>query len=249
MSRWWRAYDEAVDDPKLILLTDKQHRAWFNLCCITSQNGGVLPPLQVIAVKLRMTVDKAKDMVAQLAALKLIDHDGNGVFAPHNWSGRQFQSDVSTERVKRFRNGKRNVAPTVSETPPDTDSETDNRNRPEATASGARKRATRLTAEWWPSLEDVNYAIAKGLDEKRTSLEAEKFRNYWTAKSGSQAAKLDWHATWQNWIINAAERTGGPQNGQRQQSLGDLAREIAGEVREREFEASSGRPLDHVGRR
>ena len=43
MGHWWRAYDECVDDPKLCLLTDKQHRAWFNLCCITSQAGGTLP--------------------------------------------------------------------------------------------------------------------------------------------------------------------------------------------------------------
>lgn len=93
MSRWWRAYDEAVDDPKLILLTDKQHRAWFNLCCITSQNGGTLPALAVIAVKLRTSPDKARGIVAELVALGLVDNDGNGVFAPHNWNARQYKSD------------------------------------------------------------------------------------------------------------------------------------------------------------
>jgi hypothetical protein len=138
MSRhlWWRAYDEAVDDPKLILLTDKQHRAWFNLCCITSQSGGKLPAIAVVAVKLRTSPDKARGIVAELVALGLIDGDGNGVFAPHNWSGRQFQSDVSTDRVKRFRQQRRNVSSAVSETPP----ETENRNRyrgSEAYASAA----------------------------------------------------------------------------------------------------------------
>lgn len=122
MSRWWRAYDEAVDDPKLILLTDKQHRAWFNLCCITSRNGGTLPALQVIAVKLRMSSGKAKDMVAQLAALGLIDHDAAGIFAPHNWNGRQYKSDVTdptnAQRQKRYRNGRKTVTPTVTVTPP-----------------------------------------------------------------------------------------------------------------------------------
>lgn len=116
--RWWRAYDEAVDDPKLILLSDKQFRAWFNLCCVCSQNGGELPPTPVIAVKLRMTADKAKSAVAELAALGLVDVDGDSV-TMHNWSGRQFQSDLSTERVKRFRKQKRNVSPAVSETPPE----------------------------------------------------------------------------------------------------------------------------------
>lgn len=28
---------------------------------------------------------------------------------------------------------------------------------------------------------------------------AGKFRNYWVAKSGKDATKVDWCATWQNW--------------------------------------------------
>jgi hypothetical protein len=39
--------------------------------------------------------------------------------------------------------------------------------------------------------------------------ETEKFINYWTAKSGRDATKLDWVLTWKNWIINAAERSPG----------------------------------------
>lgn len=120
-SRWWRAYDEAVDDPKLCLLTDKQHRAWFNLCCITSQNGGKLPAMAAVAFKLRMTVDKTRSMVAELVALGLVDMDETGTAAPHNWGERQFQSDTSTERVKRFRERPRNVSSAVSETPPETE--------------------------------------------------------------------------------------------------------------------------------
>ena len=121
MSRWWRAYDEAVDDPKLCLLTDKQHRAWFNLCCITSQNGGKLPAMAAVAFKLRMTIDRAKAIVAELVALGLVDMDDVGTAAPHNWNARQYKSDVSTERVKRFRNAERNVSETPNETPPETE--------------------------------------------------------------------------------------------------------------------------------
>lgn len=28
---------------------------------------------------------------------------------------------------------------------------------------------------------------------------AGKFRNHWVAKSGKDATKIDWYATWQNW--------------------------------------------------
>lgn len=120
MSRWWRAYDEAVDDPKLQKLKPELFKAWFNLCCITSQNNGCLPDMDAIAFKLRCSTSKARAMVVELRAAGLIDNDDDGL-RPHNWSGRQFQSDGSTERVKRFRQQKRNVSSTVSETPPDTE--------------------------------------------------------------------------------------------------------------------------------
>lgn len=107
MSRWWRAYDEAVDDPKLCLLTDKQHRAWFNVCCITSQNGGRLPPMADVAFKMRITTAKAKAIVAELIALALVDMGDDGTAAPHNWHLRQFKSDVTdptaAARMRRYR--------------------------------------------------------------------------------------------------------------------------------------------------
>ena len=40
-------------------------------------------------------------------------------WAPHNWAKRQYKSDTSTERVKRFRNAQRNNV----ETPPESDTE------------------------------------------------------------------------------------------------------------------------------
>jgi hypothetical protein len=122
MSHWWRAHDEAIDDPKLCLLSDRAHRAWFNLCCLTSASGGTLPEMKVIALKFRMSGSKAGAVVDELRKAGLLDEDGVGM-RPHNWSGRQFKSDVSTERVQRFRKQGRNVSSTVSETPPDTDTE------------------------------------------------------------------------------------------------------------------------------
>lgn len=37
-------------------------------------------------------------------------------------------------------------------------------------------------------------------------METEKFTNYWRAKAGKDATKLDWPATWRNWMMGAAER-------------------------------------------
>ena len=37
--------------------------------------------------------------------------------------------------------------------------------------------------------------------------EAAAFTDYWHAKAGANALKLDWQATWRNWCRNAAGRT------------------------------------------
>lgn len=203
MSRWWRAYDEALHDPKLLALSDKMHRVWFQLLCVASKHGGTLPAMSIIALELRLSTHKAAEYITALVMAGLIDKMETGAFAPHNWPKRQFQSDVSTDRVKRFRKHKRNVSSAVSETPPETEAETDTSLR-----SVARKRAERLPSDWVPSPEDLEFAQSKALSLPDAKIEADKFRNYWTAKSGKDAAKLDWPATWRNWILNAIERRG-----------------------------------------
>lgn len=44
-------------------------------------------------------------------------------------------------------------------------------------------------------------------------VETEKFINYWQAKTGKDATKLDWVATWRNWMLTAGERTPARSNG------------------------------------
>jgi hypothetical protein len=123
MTHWWRAYDDAIDHPKLLKLSDTMHRAWFTLQCIASANGGVLPPAADIAVRLRLKPSKVALWIAELVKAKLIDNQ-DGVFRPHNWDDRQFISDSSTERVKRHRDKKRNVSPAVTRNVSDTFHET-----------------------------------------------------------------------------------------------------------------------------
>jgi hypothetical protein len=65
------------------------------------------------------------------------------------------------------------------------------------------KRATRLPQGWMPPAEDID-AMKARFPNVDLSTEHEKFCNYWHAKSGQQATKLDWPATWRNWIIKAA---------------------------------------------
>lgn len=118
---WLRLYDEVVDDPKVQQLPLLLFRAWINCLCIAKKNGGSLPEMRDVAYRLHVTETRAEALVKELVTAELFELDGSGSFTPHNWHGRQFQSDVSTDRVKRFRNAQRNVSETKNETGDETD--------------------------------------------------------------------------------------------------------------------------------
>jgi hypothetical protein len=118
-------------------------------------------------------------------------------------------------------------------------------------------RGTRLPVDWEPSAADLAYA-ADRLSPHRVSIEVERFRNFWTAKSGAGAAKKDWPATWRNWVLSASERYGhggnpsphprtnppsGPAPASRSPILAGMARLSQRRAAERDAEAS-GREMD-----
>lgn len=134
MSRWFRVYDDLVDDPKVQRLSPDLFKALVNLWCLASKNDGALPAAEDIGFKLRMPLEKVKKVIAALHDADLIETDETGL-RPHNWSGRQFKSDVSNERVKRHRQRRCNVTLDVTATPPDTESEAETERKKDAAPS------------------------------------------------------------------------------------------------------------------
>ncbi|WP_208434673.1 DUF1376 domain-containing protein [Bartonella taylorii] len=83
-------------------------------------------------------------------------------------------------------------------------------------------RGCRLPEDFEP---DYDFAIAEGLPPERVKVEIAKFRDYWTAKSGKDATKIDWQATWRNWVRNSknykqGENYGTQANSQTEQQRG-----------------------------
>jgi uncharacterized protein YdaU (DUF1376 family) len=66
-------------------------------------------------------------------------------------------------------------------------------------------RATRLSADWEPSDELIAFMRRErpDLNPVHTVM---RFCNFWQAKSGKDATKLDWDKTFQNWVL--AEKEG-----------------------------------------
>lgn len=148
MTHWWRAYDDAIDNPKLLKLSDAMHRAWFTLQCVASANGGVLPPTGDIAVRLRLKPAKVAEWITKLVQAKLMDND-DGVFRPHNWDDRQFKTDGSdptnAQRQKRFRERHRNGSNGVtSNASNDVTNKRPEQNRPDSEAEHSRADAREL---------------------------------------------------------------------------------------------------------
>jgi hypothetical protein len=121
---WFRMYDSVLDDPKVQLLSPETFRGWVNVLCLAKRNGGTMPPMRDTAFMLRISEPEATALINTLLGAGLLD-DADGTISPHNWRGRQYESDTSTERVKRFRKRFSNVSHDVSETPPETETETD----------------------------------------------------------------------------------------------------------------------------
>jgi hypothetical protein len=51
------------------------------------------------------------------------------------------------------------------------------------------------------------WAEDQDFDQALIMREAAKFPDYWAGISGAKGVKLDWSATWRNWIRTAAQRT------------------------------------------
>lgn len=124
MSQWFRMYAEVLDDPKVQRLSGDDFKGWVNLLCLTAKHDGVLPNLEDIAFALRIDLKRAQKLVDRLIAAVLIVPEGSAI-KPNKWDQRQYKSDVSTDRVKRFRERSKKQPETETETPPESETETE----------------------------------------------------------------------------------------------------------------------------
>jgi len=63
------------------------------------------------------------------------------------------------------------------------------------------KRGSRLAQDWFLSKSMGDWATQErpDLDVRQV---AEQFKDYWVAQAGQKGVKLDWDATWRNWVRN-----------------------------------------------
>lgn len=153
---WFRLYTETVDDEKLRLLAFEDR--WHFIALLCCKGSGLLDSgdddsllRRKLAVKLGLSPRELEEVARRLAEVGLIDFDN---FQPLAWDDRQFKSDSSTERVRKYRERVKqsgNVSVTAQETDTDTEEEREAR-------KPARTHAVQFST-WLKSLPEGEDAI------------------------------------------------------------------------------------------
>ena len=125
-------------------------------------------------------------------------------------NARERMRDVRERRSRTFANVQNGSEPPPAYTTPP-------REKPKKVSLS---RGTRLPADWQPDLDDCAYAVERGLDPPTLTTD---FCDYWHARAGPGAVKVDWKATWRRWCRTASERksSGGQTHGRRHGSVLD----------------------------
>lgn len=188
---WIKLHRDLLDNYEYHLLPTASRALAPCLWLLASEydHGAIPADWCLVAFRLRMT---AKDV--ESAVTPLID---SGFFiASSPLAGCKQSACLETETYK---------------------AETETEKHLSAAEAPAKKtsaaKGERLSVDW--SLPDdwKSDAIAAGVPVGAVDLEGSKFRDYWVAKTGKDATKHDWQATWRNWCRNAVARTYRPTQG------------------------------------
>lgn len=134
---WFRFYVEAVHDRKLRRLPPAER--WLWVATLAAARQSPIPGALMVSVREPMTFDDLADFAGvplevverafpRFEQSEMVEHDQNlGAWAVKNWADRQYESDTSTERVRKSRSLERSngVTGTFVVTPPETEAETD----------------------------------------------------------------------------------------------------------------------------
>jgi len=181
MSRWFRLYDEMLDDPKAQRLPPQDFKIWINLLCLASRNDGKLPCISDIAFALRISENDAVTVVERLHIAGLIDKRNGGPdgfrYSPHGWDKRQYKSDNSADRVKKHRekrNGECNVSCNVTETAPDTETDTETETDKKDMSSDDDRVSVKDIVEAWNELAEAKglAKVVRVTDSRRKQIQA-----------------------------------------------------------------------------
>jgi hypothetical protein len=220
---WWFKFDFKAwrSDPQLGMCSMTAQGVWINAICAMMESdsaelSGTIPELCRVIGCFPDELEPAIEELERTGAADVTRRNGCVTLVSRRLK-KELTSKVSnTLRQQNFRRNAR-VTPMSHDRVRVRDRVRD-REEQEATLSmgpasdlaETPKRGSRLS-ENFAITEDMRaWAQEKGV---RVDLlrETEKFCNYYRAKGGQKGVRLDWAATWRNWILKAEEYNNGRQ--------------------------------------
>jgi hypothetical protein len=111
---------------------------------------------------------------------------------------------------------------------------TDHEQSKRAGSPKSSARGSRIPSNWTPTPKDYAFASSEGMTREEINREADRFRDHWKSAPGSKGCKLDWEATWRNWVRSDFRKRNGSgagnasRNGSRTEAFDRLAERLQG---------------------
>lgn len=156
--QWFRLYHRMIDDEKLRLLAFEDRWHFVALLCLKADGLLDEPESNLkqrkLAVKLGVQQRELDEIKRRLSEVGLIDDD----MQPVAWDDLQYQSDTSTQRVRKYREKTKarqpetpcNVSRNVSVTVQDTDTDTDITSSLRSDVSSKSDFDSEFEKQFWP---------------------------------------------------------------------------------------------------
>lgn len=215
---WFRWYNGSVSDPKFQLVAKRSGASvaevvavWALLleCASASTDRGNpgAPDFEAIDCALGLADGRAEVIFKAMQDRALIDPQSGRICAWEKRQPKRERDDPNAyERVKAYRERKRHETPSNASDATCNAKDTLEERRGEKREREAR--AMRLPDDWSPSREETRFALETQAtwDLAYVVVVGEKFRDYWRAQPGAKGRKVDWSATWRNWVRNEKPR-------------------------------------------
>lgn len=201
-------WESVLYDPNL-KSTDKVVYAVLQRYAMQFGADSVFPSQETIANKIHMNREAVNVALQNLAAHGHISRERQGnvwVVTVHSPVGKP-DKHVGKPDKQVLENPTSTVGKpdTIRETQSNRDTET-----PSLSPPREKKRGSRLPDDWEPDESLKAWALDDlGVSEDYLTYQTDQFCDYWHAKAGQQAIKLDWDLTFRSWMRKAKEEYGG----------------------------------------
>jgi uncharacterized protein YdaU (DUF1376 family) len=219
LKNWYPFYvgDYARDTSRLSVL---EHGAYILLLNEYYSVGEPLPDDKKQLYRICRAFDEQEQQAISKVLQLFFKHDANAKVYRQKKADEEIEkkADISHKRSQAAKNkGKKSPAnaqqmhskctanaDTSTSTSTSTITNTDNIGDATPPKTPKAKKGTRIPDDWTCSTELGEWAMKEyGMSVNEVKEEIFSFTDYWKAKTGANAIKLDWDATFRNWIRNS----------------------------------------------